>query len=136
MQVQPYLFFDGRCEEAIEFYKKTLGAKVDMLMRFKEAPAQSMVSPDNREKVMHCAFHVGDTQMLASDGRCTGKPTFQGFALTITAKDDAEAERLFAALGESGQVQMPMSETFFAARFGMVADKFGTGWMVLSPKGM
>ena len=134
MQVQPYLFFDGRCDEAIEFYKQTLGAKVDMLMRFKEAPDQGMVTPESREKVMHCAFHVGETQVLASDGHCMGKPSFQGFGLALTAKDDAEAERLFGALGEGGQVQMPMGETFFAARFGMVADKFGVGWMVISPK--
>jgi len=134
MQVQPYLFFDGRCEEALDFYKKTLGAKVDMLMRFKEAPDQSMVAPGSGEKVMHCAFCVGDTQVLASDGRCMGKPNFQGFALTITARDDAEAERLFGALGDGGQVQMPMSETFFASRFGMVADRFGASWMVLAAK--
>ena len=134
MHVQPYLFFDGRCEEALDFYKKTLGAKVDALTRFKEAPDQSMVSPDNREKVMHSAFHIGDTQVLASDGRCMGKPNFQGFSLTITAKDNAEAERLFGTLGDGGQVQMPMSETFFASRFGVVADKFGVGWMVMAPK--
>jgi PhnB protein len=134
MQVQTYLFFDGRCEEALDFYKKTLGATVDMLMRFKEAPDQSTISPDSKEKVMHCAFRVGDTQVLASDGRCMGKPSFQGFALTITAKDDTDAERLFGALGDGGEVQMPMSETFFASRFGMVADKFGTSWMVLSEK--
>jgi PhnB protein len=134
MQVQSYLFFDGRCDEALGFYKKTLGATVDMLMRFKEAPDQSMVSPDSREKVMHCAFHVGDTQVLASDGRCMGKPTFQGFGLALTVKNDAEAEQLFGALGDGGQVQMPMSETFFATRFGMVADKFGVGWMIIAPK--
>jgi PhnB protein len=134
MQVQPYLFFDGRCDEAIEFYKKALGAEVDMLMRFKDAPDQSMVSPESRDKVMHCAFHIGDTQVLASDGRCMGKPNFQGFALAVTAKDSADAERLFGALSDGGQVQMPMSETFFASRFGMVADKFGAGWMVLAPK--
>ena len=134
MQVQPYLFFDGRCDEALEFYKKNLGATVDMLMRFKEAPDQSMVSPDSREKVMHSAFRIGETQVLASDGRCMGKPNFQGFSLTITAKDNAEAERLFGTLGDGGQVQMPMSETFFASRFGVVADKFGVGWMVMAPK--
>ena len=134
MNVQPYLFFDGRCEEALDFYKKTLGATVDMLMRFKESADHSPVSPENREKVMHCAFHVGDAQVLASDGRCLGKPTFQGFGLALTAKDNAEAERLFAALGDGGQVQMPMSETFFASRFGMVADKFSVSWMVFAPK--
>ncbi len=134
MIVQPYLFFDGRCEEAIDFYKKTLGATVDMLMRFKEAPDQSMVSPESRDKIMHCALNVGDTQVLVSDGQCMGKPNFQGFGLALTAKDNTEAERLFGALGEGGEVRMPMSETFFATRFGMVADKFGVAWMVLVPK--
>lgn len=134
MQVQPYLFFDGRCDEALDFYKKNLGATVDMLMRFKESPDQSNVSPESRDKVMHCAFHVGDTQVLASDGHCAGKPAFQGFGLALTAGDDAEAERLFGALSDGGKVQMPMSETFFATRFGMVADRFGVGWMVIAPK--
>ena len=134
MHVQSYLFFDGRCEEALDFYKKTLGATVDMLMRFKDAPDQSMVTPESREKIMHCAFHVGATQVLASDGRCMGKPDFQGFGMALTAQDNAEAERLFVALGEGGEVRMPMSETFFATRFGMVADRFGVAWMVLAPK--
>ena len=134
MQVQPYLFFDGRCDEALEFYKKVLGAKVDMLMRFKDAPDQSMLSPGSHDKVMHAAVHVGDTQLLMSDGRCSGKPNFQGFALTITAPDAGEGERRFNALAEGGQVQMPLGETFFASRFGMVADKFGVGWMILVEK--
>ena len=134
MQVQPYLFFDGRCDEALEFYKKAVDAKVDMLMRFKDAPDQSMVSPGSHDKVMHAAVHIGDTQVLMSDGRCLGKPNFQGFALTITAPDAAEGERRFNALAEGGQVQMPLAETFFASRFGMVADKFGVGWMILVEK--
>ena len=134
MQVQPYLFFDGRCDEALEFYKKAIDAKVDMLMRFKDAPDQSMVSPGSHDKVMHVAVHIGDTQVLMSDGRCLGKPNFQGFALTITAPDAAEGERRFNALAEGGQVQMPLAETFFASRFGMVADKFGVGWMILVAK--
>jgi PhnB protein len=132
MQVQPYIVFDGRCEEAIDFYKTALGATVDKLLRFKDSPDQSMVSPGNADKVMHCAFHVGETQLLASDGRCTGSSNFQGFSLTLTAKDAAEAERIFSALGEGGAVQMPMGETFFASRFGMVADRFGVHWMVLA----
>jgi PhnB protein len=107
MQVQPYLFFDGRCEEAIEFYKKALGAKVEMLMRFKE------------------------TSIMASDGQCLGKPSFQGFALSLTAADDAEADRLFAAVSNGGQVQMPLAKTFFSSRFGMAADRFGVSWMVV-----
>jgi PhnB protein len=134
MQVQPYLFFDGRCDEALEFYKKAIDAKVDMLMRFKDAPDQSTISPGSKDKVMHAAVHIGDTQVLMSDGRCLGKPNFQGFALTITAPDAAEGERRFNALGEGGQVQMPLAETFFASRFGMVADKFGVGWMILVEK--
>ena len=133
--VQPYLFFDGRTEEALEFYKTTIGAKVEMLMRFKENPDQpdpSHMPPNSGEKVMHAAFRVGDTQVLASDGNCAGKPSFQGFGLALNAKDDAEAEKLFAAVGKGGQVQMPMAKTFFASRFGMVADKFGIMWMVLA----
>jgi PhnB protein len=134
MQVQPYLFFDGRCDEALQFYQKALGAKVDMLMRFKEAPDQSMISPGSHDKVMHAAVHIGDTQVLMSDGRCQGKPDFQGFSLAITAPDAADAEKRFNALAEGGQVRMPLGETFFASRFGMVADKFGVGWMILVEK--
>ena len=133
--VQPYLFFDGRTEEALEFYKTAIGAKVEMLMRFKENPDQpdpSHMPPNSGEKVMHAAFRVGDTQVLASDGNCAGKPSFQGFGLALNAKDDAEAEKLFAAVGKGGQVQMPMAKTFFASRFGMVADKFGIMWMVIA----
>src|ERR1700728_3191266 len=95
MQVQPYLFFDGRCDEALQFYKKAIGAKVDMLMRFKDAPAQSMSSPGSHDKVMHAAVHIGETQVLMSDGRCLGKPNFQGFALTISAPDAAAGGRRF-----------------------------------------
>ncbi len=131
MQVQPYLFFEGRCDEAIEFYQKTLGAKVDMLMRFKEAPDQSMVSPGSAEKVMHAAVRVGDAQILMSDGRCQGSANFNGFSLAVSAGNETEAERMFNALAEGGQVRMPMAKTFFSSRFGMVADKFGVGWMVL-----
>ena len=131
MQIQPYLFFDGRCEEAIEFYKKAVGAKVEMLMRFKEAPDQSMISPGSTDKVMHSCIRIGDSAVLASDGRNTGRPDFKGFALTIYAKTEAEADTLFAALGDGGQVTMPMGKTFFAKRFGMLADKFGVGWMVI-----
>jgi PhnB protein len=136
MQVQSYLFFDGRCEEAVEFYKSKLGAKVEMLMRFKdspEPPQPGMVPPGSGNKVMHTCFRIGDTAVMASDGNCAGKPSFQGFSLSITAPDAAEAERLFAALGEGGQVQMPLTKTFFSPRFGMVADRFGVSWMVIVP---
>ena len=134
MLIQPYLFFDGRCDEAIAFYKKTLGAKVEMLMRWKDAPDKSMATPANADKVMHSAIRIGDTTVLASDGRNTGNPNFQGFALTISAKDEAEADKLFAALGAGGKVTMPMTKTFFSPRFGMLADKFGVGWMILVAK--
>jgi PhnB protein len=131
MQVQSYLFFNGRCEEAIEFYKKTLGAKVEMLMRFKEAPGNHKCTPGTEEKVMHASLRIGDTRVMASDGMAQGKPEFKGFSLSLDAKDKAEAERLFGALSAGGQVHQPLVETFFSPSFGMVADKFGVGWMVL-----
>jgi PhnB protein len=134
MQVQPYLFFDGRCEEAVEFYRRTLGAEVIMLLRFKdspEPPQPGMVPPGAENKVMHMAMRIGETTVNASDGRCMGKPSFQGFSLSLTVPSEAEAERLFAALGEGGQVQMPLTKTFFSPRFGMVADRFGVSWMIL-----
>ena len=134
MQVQCYLFFDGRCEEAIEFYKSKLGAKVEMLMRFKDSPEPAqpgMVPPGAENKVMHSCIRIGDTAVMASDGRCMGKPSFQGFSLSLTPPDVAEAERLFAALGDGGQVRMPLAKTFFSPRFGMVADRFGVSWMVV-----
>jgi len=130
MQVQPYLFLEGRCDEAIAFYRGALGAEVTMLMRFKESPDPAMVAPGTGDKVMHASFRIGETTVLASDGRCQGAPSFQGFALSLTVPTEAEAERLFGALGDGGQVQMPMAKTFFSPRFGMVADRFGVSWMV------
>ena len=134
MQVQTYLFLDGRCEEAIEFYKKTLGAKVEMLMRFKESPDQSMCKPGSENKVLHAYMNIGETGVMLSDGHNSGKPNFQGFALSISTKTEAEADKLFNALVEGGQVTMPMTKTFFSPRFGMLADKFGVGWMILVDK--
>ena len=134
MQVQPYLFFDGRCEEALEFYRKALGAEVTMLMRVKECPdplPPDMYPPGSENKVMHASFRIGEATLMASDGRCLGKPVFQGFSLSLDARDEAEADRLFAALSDGGQVQMPLAKTFFSPRFGMVADRFGVGWMVI-----
>ena len=133
MQVQPYLFFDGRCEEAIEFYRSKIGAQVEMLMRFKESPEPAQNPPGSENKVMHASLRVGETTIMASDGRCMGQPSFQGFALSLTPANDAEAARLFNALSEGGQVQMPLSKTFFASSFGMVADRFGVSWMVYVP---
>jgi PhnB protein len=134
MQVQPYLFFDGRCEEAVEFYKSALGAEVTMLMRFKdspEPPSPGCVPPGAENKVMHASFRIGQTTVMASDGRCLGNPSFQGFSLSLAVPNEAEAERLFAALAEGGQVQMPLTKTFFSSRFGMVADRFGVSWMII-----
>jgi PhnB protein len=135
MQIQPYLFFDGRCEEAIEFYRGALGAEVTMLMRFKDNPEpptgdSCKPAPGTEDKVMHASFRIGDTTVLASDGQCLGKPSFQGFSLSLTAPAEAEIDRLFAALADGGQVQMPLTKTFFSPRFGMVADRFGVSWML------
>jgi PhnB protein len=134
MLVQPYLFFDGRCDEAIEFYRRTLGAEVTMLMRFKDSPEPhqpGMIPPGSENKVMHSSLRIGETTVMASDGRCLGQPNFQGFSLSLTVPNDAEAERLFAKLADGGQVQMPLAKTFFSSRFGMVADRFGVSWMII-----
>jgi PhnB protein len=139
MQVQPYLFFEGRCEEAVTFYRENLDAKVVMMMRYSEAPATDKPDapsgcglPEGSEnKIMHCAFTVGDSMVMASDGMCSGKTNFAGFGLSLTANDEQGAEKLFGALSNGGQVQMPMTQTFFAKRFGMVQDKFGIVWLVL-----
>ncbi len=128
--VQPYLFFEGRCEEAIEFYRNALGAQVEMLMRFKDSPDPTLCQPGAGDKIMHASFRIGEATLMASDGRCQGAPSFQGFALSLTVPEEAEATRLFAALGEGGQVQMPLAQTFFSPRFGMVADRFGVSWMI------
>jgi PhnB protein len=132
MPVQPYLFFDGRCEEALDFYRQALGAEELMVMRFKDAPdtAACPQDPANAGKIMHASFRIGGSEVMASDGRCEGRPKFEGFALSLTPSDETEAERLFHALAEGGQVQMPLAETFFSPRFGMVADRFGISWMV------
>jgi len=135
MQVQPYLNFNGRCEEALQFYSKHLGAKVEMMMRFKEMPGPrqpGMTAPP--DKILHAAFRVGDAQLLASDSHCTGKPAFEGIALAVTARDDAEAKRLFGALSDGGKVQQPLIPTFFSSSFGMVDDRFGVSWMVMAQK--
>jgi PhnB protein len=134
MQVQPYLFFDGCCEAAIEFYCNAMGAEVTTLMRFKDNPDRQrcQVSADAEDKVMHSSFRIGDTIIMASDGRCEGRPSFQGFSLSLTVSNEAEAERLFAALANGGEIQMPLAETFFSPRFGMVADRFGVSWMIIT----
>ncbi|MPY73980.1 MAG: VOC family protein [Alphaproteobacteria bacterium] len=137
MLVQNYLFFDGRCEEALQFYQKALGAEVDMMMRFKDSPEPPQGGegcagplPSDGNKIMHSSFRIGGTPVMASDGNCQGKPSFQGFSLSISAADETEAKKLFAALGDGGQVQVPLTKTFFSPSFGMVADRFGVSWMV------
>jgi PhnB protein len=134
MQVQSYVFFEGRTEEAIEFYRKTIGAEVIMLMRYKdspEPPKEGCTPPGSGEKVMHASFRVGETTVMASDGMCSGKAEFKGFALTLNPKTDAEAQKLFGALSDGGQVLQPLMKTFFASSFGMLHDKFGVMWMVI-----
>ena len=133
MLVQSYLSFDGRCEEALEFYKRALGAEVTMLMRFKESPEPhppGMVPPGAENKIMHSSFRIGETTLMASDCHCTGRPNFQGFSLSLTAPDAAAAERLFTALADGGEVKMPLGRTFFASSFGVVNDRFGVAWMI------
>jgi PhnB protein len=134
--IQPYLFFDGRCEEALEFYRQALGAEVEMLMRFKDSPDGAGCpggAAVDGNKVMHASVRIGETVVMASDGRCAGKPNFQGFALSLSVPTEAEADRRFAALEKGGQVQMPLGKTFYSPRFGMVTDRFGVMWMVIVP---
>lgn len=145
MQVQPYLFFEGRCEEAVNFYKKALKAEVKALLRYRDMPA----TPDAADasgcaagtapppdSIMHASFQVGETEVMASDGMASGKPEFKGLSLALSPATEAEARTLFAALSEGGQVQAPLSKTFFSPCFGMVADKFGVSWMVVVPAPM
>ncbi|MBX6419444.1 MAG: VOC family protein [Sinobacteraceae bacterium] len=135
MAVQPYLMFEGRCEEALEFYRKALGAEVTMLMRFGEAPIPADQRPPGSErKIIHAAFRAGGSELLASDGHCSGKSAFGGFSLTLSAESDAQAKRWFEALAEGGEVRMPLGPTFFATSFGMLADRFGVPWMVIHAK--
>ncbi len=138
MNVQPYLYFGGKSEEAIEFYKGAVGATVEVVMHFKDMPAdqKSMMPPGSESKVMHACIKIGDSPIYISDGDCGGTTKFEGVTLTINASNDAEADKLFDALGKGGQVQMPLAETFFATRFGMLADKFGVSWMVIAAKPM
>jgi PhnB protein len=135
--VQPYVFFKGRCEEAIEFYRKNLGAKVELLMRYSESPEPhppGMLPPGFENKIMHCSFRIGATLVMASDGCSADTAEFEGFSLSLTVPEEAEAKRVFAALAEGGQVRMPLGKTFWSPCFGMVADRFGLGWMVTVPQ--
>src|SRR4051812_42065865 len=131
--IQPYLFFNGSCEQAIEFYRTALGAEVDMMMRFKDSPEPAqpgMVPPGFENKIMHTSFRVGQTTVMASDGCSAEKSQFDGFSLSLSVPSEAEADRAFAALANGGQVRMPLTKTFWSPRFGMVQDRFGIGWMI------
>ncbi len=132
LKVEPYLFFGGRCEEAVEFYRQALNAEVVAMMRFKDAPESGGCGPANGERIMHAGFRVGETLIMASDGCDDSKPKFEGFALSITAPNEAEAARRFTALADGGQIVQPLMQTFFAKSFGMVTDRFGVMWMVIA----
>jgi PhnB protein len=128
--VQPYLFFEGRCEEALEFYRKTLGAEITALVHFKDIPDPNMRPPGAENKIMHASFRIGESTVSASDGRCQGSQNFRGFSLSLNVPNEGEAEQLFAALAEGGRVQVPLGKTAFAARFGMVEDRMGVSWTI------
>ena len=133
MQVQPYLFFDGTCEAAVEFYRKTLGAEVTMLMRYKDSPdpkTKEMCSPGSDDKVMHTSFKIGNSLIMASDGAGDTPTKFEGFSLSLAVSSVQEVERYFAALADGGKIQMPLMKTFWSPMFGMVVDRFGVAWMV------
>jgi len=139
MQVQPYINFDGRCEEALEFYSRSLGAEVTAKMAYKDAPpsdgSEPGCGPDftpPAEKIMHSAFRVGETTIMASDCFCSGQPKFQGISLALTTANDAEAKQRFDALADGGKVEMPLAKTFFASSFGVVVDRFGVSWMIVT----
>ena len=131
MKVQAYITFDGRCEEALEFYKKSIDAEVTSLMRWKESQDKDMKGPPGyEEKVMNAAFRIGETELMADDGMGDKTTEFKGMTLAIEVADDAEAKRVFTALGEGGNVSMPLAKTFWTSSFGMLTDKFGVPWMV------
>ena len=134
MQVQAYLTFAGRCEEALEFYKEAAGAEVTTLMRWSDSPDPEMKAPPGREnKIMHAAFKIGDTTLMADDGMGTQqKAEFKGVTLALSAASDADTKRLFDALGGGGSVQMPLTKTFWTSSFGMLTDRFGVPWMVMT----
>lgn len=131
--IEPYLFFNGSCEEAVEFYRSALGAEVQMMIRFKDSPEPAqpgMVPPGFENKIMHASLRIGQTTVMASDGCSTDKPGFEGFSLSLSVPNESEADKAFNALANGGQVQMPLGKTFWSPRFGMVTDRFGIGWMI------
>lgn len=135
MLIQPYLFFEGHAEEALTFYTQAVGAQVQTLLRYKENPQPGNAGPNppDGEKIMHASMRIGESLVNLSDGECLGEPDFRGFSLTLTTSSDEQATRYFNALLDGGQVQMPLSKTFFASSFGMLRDRFGVHWMVMGP---
>lgn len=134
MMIEPYLFFEGRCEEALEFYRQSLDAEITMLMRYRESPEPpppGMLPPGNQDKIMHANMRIGEAVVMASDGMCSGKAEFRGFSLSLSAANENEARQLFTALAEKGEVRMPLTKTFFSSCFGMVTDQFGVSWMII-----
>ena len=132
MRVQPYLSFEGRCEEALEFYRRAVGAEVTKLIRFSESPDPASVPPGTADKVMHSSFRIGESELGATDGECTGSGSFAGISLTLAGKDDADTARLFDALADGGKIEMPLTPTFFSSSFGMLSDRFGVRWMLMT----
>lgn len=130
MRIEPYLFFEGCAEQAAHFYRETIGAEIQALLRYSEAPDPALCPAADPNKIMHMNLKIGDSVVMGSDGNCSGQAQFQGFALTLNARDVGEAEKLFTLLAEGGQVQMPLEETFFSPAFGMLSDRFGVPWMV------
>jgi PhnB protein len=136
MKIEPYLFFNGHCEEAIDFYKQALGAEVAMLMRISESPQvhpAGLLPPGSGNKIMHASLQIGDTSVMMSDGMCTGQLNFKGITLSLGVSDAAQAQRFFSALSQGGSINMPLDKTFYASQFGMVTDRFGVPWMVIAP---
>ena len=136
MQIDPYLFFEGRCEEAIAFYRETLGAEVEMMMRYEESPEpppEGMLPEGSEKKIMHSALRIGGALVMMSDGMCSGKADFDGVSLSLTVPDAETLDRFFDALAEGGKVNMPPGKTFWSERFAMVDDRFGLGWMLGLP---
>ena len=134
MKIEPYVFFEGRTEEALAFYRTAVGAQTTALMRYSDCPdppPPGMLPPGSEHKVMHASMKIGDATVMCSDGGCSGKQSIDGVSLVYNASDEAEADRAFAALAQGGQVTMPLGKTFFSPRFGMCTDKFGLGWMVI-----
>jgi PhnB protein len=134
MQLSPHLNFNGNCETAFKFYEKCLGAKITFMMPYEGSPLANEVPAEWRGKILHASLQVGDALILGADAPPGRYEKPQGFSVTLSPKDPAEAERIFVGLSDGGRVTMPMQETFWAARFGMLVDQFGIPWMINCPK--